>query len=248
MIIAKHEFHGHQFLELSVITDHELMSVAREQALKKCAHVHLSDPAGRKRSSEEAFSQNFLGVVADAACAHILRLYIAKYQLGATVIRYDDIREDEFRDPDQYDIKIQDADREWYVEVRSSVCCFISLERMLKEWQVLGPYASASKGETERSKHYYFRPLYHFTRSKQTGDYQRADGERHLINGHLKLYLVGGATNDLIRKKGRQEFGQQLKQAGANYWVLNILDAMDVPTLFEDIKSILRDAGAPGSL
>jgi hypothetical protein len=131
------------------------------------------------------------------------------------------------------------ADREIYVEVRSSVCCFISFERMLQEWQVLGPYASATKGQTELAKHFYFRPLYHFVRTRETGEYKRSEGERHLVEGHLTLCLVGGASDDLIRQKGRQEHGQQLKQSGANYWVLNILAAMDVPTLLDAVKTQL---------
>ena len=239
MRVKEKVFEKHRLLELDVLSDKALIELAQEQAKRKSAHVHVDDPSGRSRSNRELFSQNFLGVVADLACAEVLRLFLKKYHVPAIIIRYDDVRTDDFRNPDEYDVKVACAGKELYVEVRSSTCCLIPYERMLREWQVLGPYASASKGSSEAGKHFYFRPLYHFSRTPTTKDYERADGAQHLLDGRLKLYLVGGASEELLRSNGRQERGQQLKQSGANYWVLDILDAMDVPTLLETIKARL---------
>ncbi|MBC3935630.1 hypothetical protein H8K47_09675 [Undibacterium sp. CY7W] len=233
----------HLILRANLENGSESISLAQNQAFKKAEKVHKDAPSGRKRNFDEIRSQNFLGTLADIVCARLLKAYFKKHHLDICVTRYDDVRTDDFEDHDQYDIKLSSQGRDYLVEIRSSVCIYMPLNSMIRNWQILGPYASSVKGVTETEKPFYLRPIYHlssFEENKKTNKYQRTSADEMIGRGELQLYFVGGATNAILQAKGRNEAGQELKQGNAEFRVLDITDGLDAKEVLEVIGQIAK--------
>jgi len=239
------EIEGHNILEVEVKEDRELLQKAENYARRKSAHIATADPSGRVRDTQEILNQNFLGSLADIVCAEVLMKYFSKHNLPIQVIQYDAIRIDRFLQPDLFDIKlVSDSHNEYIVEIRSSACIYISLKRMVKEWQVLGPYSSSSKGNFEEDKSFYMRPLYHldnYQENIRSKLYSKESGMEYVKSGKLKLYIVGGATDEMMRLRGRNEAGEELKQGRAEFKVVNILDALDVIDFLGSVTEIVSN-------
>lgn len=231
--------HDHTILNVVVEGDVDHIQLAYEQAILKAEKVHKNDPSGRRRDKDEIVSQNFLGTLADLSCAKIMQRYFKKHQKLISVIRYDDVRTDNFQEHDQYDIMLVAQEQQYLVEVRSSVCVMLPLEDMIRRWQVLGAYVSEAKGVTETCKPYYLRPLYHLTTyetNKRKKRYQKRNSFNLISTGELQLYFVGGATGELLESKGRNEEGYELKQGKSKFRVIDILDGLDAKEILEEIS------------
>lgn len=236
--------------ELIVIGDHQILRVAPDtdamalaltQSYLKAEKVHKDSPSGRPRDPQEVLSVNYLGTLADIVCARLLESYFKKHNIKIGVVRYDDVRKDEFKNPDEYDIKLTALGRDHLVEVRSSVCQLLSLEEMIGKWHILGPYESSTKGGTETVKPFYLRPIYHlstYEKNKKSKEYKITKAREFLHNGELKLYFVGGATSALLEEKGRNEETYELKQNKANFRVLDITNGLDAKGMLEQISLI----------
>lgn len=233
---------NHVILRAKLEVDKKNIELALAQSAQKAEKIHRDSPSGRRRSVDEVDSQNFLGTLADIVCARLLKGYFKKHGLNIEVTRYDDVRIDNFQDHDQYDIKLSAHNLDYLVEVRSSVCIYLSLESMVKRWQILGAYLSSVKGATETEKPFYLRPLYHlrnFEENRKTKSYQRTAAHELIYSGDLQLYFVGGATNVMLEEKGRNEAGQELKQGKAEFRVLDITDGLDAKKMLETIGQLV---------
>jgi hypothetical protein len=216
---------------------------AEAQARLKAINIHKNDPSGKKRTEQEIISQNFLGALADIVCAEIIKDYFNKHNVKADVIRYDDIRTDCFKEHDEFDIKVIAKDYEKIIEVRSSVCIYLSDNEMIRRWQILGPYISEAKKDTETDKAFYMRLLYHLTTYKDnrtTKAYKRSNGIMYIKNKQLKIYFVGGSTIELLNSKGRDEEGEELKQGKSMFRVLDIKDGFDANNF---LVALAKDIG-----
>lgn len=241
MKFEKLDIGNHVILRAKLEVDKDNVALAQVQSAKKAEKVHKDAPSGRRRSVDEVTSQNFLGTLADIVCARLLEGYFKKHSLQIDVARYDDVRTDDFQDHDQYDIKLSAQGIDYLVEVRSSVCIYLSLESMINRWQILGPYVSSAKGSTETAKPFYLRPLFHlssFEENKKTNSYQRTSAHELISSGDLQLYFVGGATSAILEERGRNEAGQELKQGKAEFRVLNITDGLDAKEMLETIGQL----------
>lgn len=241
MKFEKIDIGNHVILRAKLEVDKDNVALALVQSAQKAEKVHKDAPSGRRRNVDEVSSQNFLGTLADIVCARILEGYFKKHSLQIDVTRYDDVRTDDFQDHDQYDIKLSTQGIDYLVEVRSSVCIYLSLESMINRWQILGPYVSSAKGLTEAEKPFYLRPLFHlssFEENKKTNSYQRTDAHELISSGDLQLYFVGGATSAILEERGRNEAGQELKQGKAEFRVLNITDGLDAKEMLETIGQL----------
>jgi len=244
MKFEKIDIGNHVILRAKLESDNENIALALKQSAQKAEKIHKDSPSGRRRNTDEISSQNFLGTLADIVCARLLESYFKKHKLEIDVTRYDDIRTDNFEDHDQYDIKLSSQEVDHLVEVRSSVCIYLSLDSMIKRWQILGPYASSTKGITEVVKPFYLRPLYHlssFEENKKTNSYQRTAAQELIKSGDLQLYFVGGATSAMLEERGRNEAGQELKQGKAEFKVLDITDGFDAKQMLEAIAQLVTN-------
>jgi hypothetical protein len=212
------------------------LEFARTQAQAKAPFTNIHNPAARRRSPTQVMNSQLLGTLADLACSNLLQQYF--YEQGTRLVaeRYDDVRTDNFRDPHPYSIRIMTPDRVVLadIEVRSSVCNKVSVERMLQIWHVLGWYETAIRDPENPPLDFYMRPIYHFNRFKQE-TYSIDDVELYLANRDLDLYIVGGATREQLQQLGEVQREYGLLQDSATYQVLQILRAMDVPHFLNSV-------------
>jgi hypothetical protein len=212
------------------------LAFARTQASAKAPFTNSHNPAARRRSPTQVMNSQLLGTLADLACSNLLQRYFSEQGSRLVAERYDDVRTDNFRDPHPYSIRILNPDRTILadIEVRSSVCNRVSVERMLQIWHVLGWYQTAIREAENPPLDFYMRPIYHFNRFHQE-TYSLNNVERYLTNSDLDLYIVGGATKEQLQQFGeiQQEYG--LLQDRATYQVLQILRAMDVPAFLNSV-------------
>ncbi|OOY48201.1 hypothetical protein, partial [Solemya velum gill symbiont] len=233
---------NHSILHIQVVNDLELLKRAEQFARSKSPNVKTGDPSGRERKQSELFSQNFLGSLADIVCAEVLTKYMNKHNHPIEVLQYDEVRTDNFLNPDMYDIKLINNNNEYIVEVRSSACIYLSLEAMIMKWQVLGPYSSETKGGFEDDKAFYIRPLYHlksYEKNRTDKHYTRSSGIDLVKSGDLNLYIVGGATSEIMNKKGRNESGEELKQGKSEFKVVDIKDALDANDFLKTVSETI---------
>lgn len=243
MKFEKIDINGHLILRIYIDAEAEYFHLAQIQSLKKAEKVHKDSPSGRRRDFEEIRSQNFLGTLADIVCTEILRRYFKKHSLDILVTRYDDIRTDDYKEHDLYDLKLSSQGQDYLVEIRSSVCLFLPLHSMIYNWQILGAYVSDVKGTTETDKPFYLRPIYHlssYAENRITQQYQRTSADELVRRGELQLYFVGGATSLMLQAKGRNESGQELKQGRTQFRVLDIADGLDAKEILETIGEIAQ--------
>ncbi|ELA8470244.1 hypothetical protein WOB87_09555 [Vibrio parahaemolyticus] len=244
---------GWNFYKVEVLDEPELIELAKHRAFRKAPKVAHGDPSGSPRSQQERFSQNFLGALADISCGYLLRKFFEKHNLPITVESYDQVRTDDFQEHDLYDIKIKTGGAESIVEVRSSLCVQKSLAGVINDWHILGPYQSQSKGKTESEKEFYIRPMFHL---KNYRDYQkdhqnnmppmktydRSDGLRLFEDGEVDLYILGGATTEIMSSsKAWDEKGETLKQGKTNFRVVLIKDGLQTQDFLNAIAREMLD-------
>jgi len=228
----------HNIIKVDYLSDEKMLQHAYTQAQAKAPHTHRNNPSARRRTEQEVFNSQYLGTIADIACSVLLQKHLDKYGTKQLLVeRYDDIRSDNFRNADQFDARVILGDENRIlteIEIRSSVCNRVSLARMLEVFDVLGWYTTANKpGEQKRD--FYMRPVYHYNKYQTGQAYAVANAEQYLLNDELDLYIVGGATADILQTKGEIQRGFGLLQEGATYQVVDILDALDAPAFLDTV-------------
>ena len=229
---------NHNIVKVDFLTDNAMLQHAVKQAQAKTPHTRRYNPSARRRSEQEVFNDQLLGTIADIACCELLQTYFNAHQARYLLVeRYDDIRSDNFVSPDLYDAKVVVEGKNQSIaemEIRSSVCNKVSVELMLKIWHVLGWYITSNKSK-EQIRDFYIRPIYHFNKYRGKLIYNSADAEKYLLNGELDLYIVGGATAQILENKGRIDQGNGLLQQGATYQLVPIMDALDIQQFLDTV-------------
>ena len=173
-------------------------------------------PSGRIRTAEELIKKRYLGFLSEDLIAEHLQS-----ELGQEV----DVSNSVFESHDDHvDIEIQVGEDITSVEVRSSFP-YSRLERVVCEiFDVIGPYSTARKA-SESLKDFY---LYAFiNEAVEAFSFER----RHT------LYFAAGAPNQwFFTEKARRD---DLKQHGADYLLIPIVEAMDA---IEVVHAIRRHA------
>lgn len=234
---------GHDICKVEFLGDTETLNRVRLQAAAKAPYTHVNDPAANKRTEQEVLNAQLLGTLADKACSALLQRYFDKYASPPLAVqRYDDVRIDEYKMPDAYDTRIvapHDGTVLAEIEIRSSVCNRIPLPPMVRSWHVLGWYVTQDK-RAEKIRDFYMRPIYHYNLYDTKEAYRLRDAERHLTGGALDLYIVGGATSDLLETRGEVQQGFGLLQEGATYQVLPIKNALGVGDSLNTVLELCR--------
>ncbi len=230
---------GWNILKVEVLDAPEVIELAEKRAIRKSPKVKKGDSGGKIRTHNEIFSQNFLGALADIACTKLLGSYFKEHSIPIFVESYDQVRTDNFKDADLFDIRLTSATVQSIVEVRSSVCNLLPLENLINKWHILGPYYSEAKGGLETLKDYYIRPMYHLNRfeeNKRTKFYRKANGMQLLKSGDIDLYIFGGATAAILSSdKAKDENGETLKQGKSSFKVVDIKDGLEPKEFLEAI-------------
>ncbi|MCG3462914.1 hypothetical protein L7G72_13865 [Xenorhabdus bovienii] len=228
---------GWNILKVDILGAPEIISQAQIIAEKKAKYVREGDPAGRMRDESERISQNFLGALADISCTRLLRTYFRKHNFPIKVESYDEVRNDNFEHADKFDISLTSDYYQAVVEVRSSICIKKSLQGLINDWHILGAYQSKEKGNFETEKEFYIRPMFHLKRYKDNykeNFYRRSEGMQLIKNGEVDLYILGGATAEIMSgHKAWDEKGETLKQGESNFRVIYIKDGLQTKDFLE---------------
>ena len=171
------------------------------------------NPSGKRRSEKEKRSTRYLGVLSEKLLVNHFRS-----KLGPDV----HISNKTFVDHDAHvDIEIQVGEKITTLEVRSSFPYSNLKDVVCRYFNVIGPYVTSYK-PTERPKDFYLLGL--INEAVAQFDFQR----KH------KFYLAGGASYQLLKEKGKRD---TLKQRGANYLVIPLVQAMDAVEIVDVIRS-----------
>jgi hypothetical protein len=225
--------------KVTFLADQKTLNYVISQAQAKAPYTHINNPSAKKRTKQEVYNAQLLGTLADYACSDLLRSYLNRYApIPLITERYDDIRTDEYKKPDMFDTRVLNPTNNKVlseIEIRSSVCNQIPLEPMIKTWHVLGWYVTQNK-PAEKIRDFYMRPIYHYNLYNTGKPYALRDAESHLMSGALDLFIVGGATPQLIETEGEVQKKFGLLQEGATYQVVHIKNSMGVG---ESLKAIM---------
>lgn len=232
---------NHKIVKVDFLTDKAMLDRAVEQAQAKAPHTHRNDPSAHQRTEQEVYNAQLIGTIADIACCELLQAYFNAHHANYLLVeRYDDVRSDNFMHSDLFDARVVIEGKKRLIaeiEIRSSVCIYISLERLVKEWHVLGWYITSDKSK-EKIRDFYIRPLYHYNQYQSRNKYSLANAATHLFNGELDLYIVGGATAQILETKGQIQRGYGLLQQGATYQVVPIMDALDIQQFLDTVLNL----------
>ena len=194
--------------------DADLVNAIRAEVLQHRAAAYA--PSGRTRSENELRKTRYLGVLAENLLIDHLQ-----DELGQGV----NVSKQAFVDYAQHvDIEIQVGESVTNLEVRSSFP-FSRLQAVVCQYfNVIGPYSTSYK-PGESVKDFYLLGLINEAVSGFTP------------NRKHTFYFAGGAPYHLLRAKGKRD---NLKQRGADYWVLRLVEAMDAVEIVDAIRSAIN--------
>lgn len=204
-------------------------SIAIDQANKKSQYTMAASQSGSNRSSKVKYNMQLMGIIAEIACKKYLEKVIKENSFSNfwSVIRYDDIRTDEFKSPEnEFDLKIEQISNKsenFTVESRSSITHDRSFQTGLEKYDIIGPYTSIAKKE-EGYNSIYIRPLYEYINYHKK-DYLQENFEHLLRKKEIVLYLVAGCTKSDLDAKG---IIKSMGQGNSKYKVLPIIQSTDI--------------------
>lgn len=215
--------------------------IAVEQASKKSQYTMGASQSGANRNQSVKYNMQLMGIVAEIACKQYLEKVVKDNELTHLwkVIRYDDVRTDDFKSPEnEYDLKlnqVQESEEDLYVESRSSITYDRSFQEGLENYDIIGPYTSIAK-VGEEANDIYLRPLYEYVDYKNK-DYSKENFEKLLKEGKIILYLVAGCTKEELDEKG---IVKSMGQGASKYKVLPIIKSTDIIDFQTTVSNLIN--------
>src|SRR5690348_12931133 len=111
---------GHAHVVIRAEFDATDIAAAAGVADHKLQHINVHSPGGVARKPSVIRSRIISGKLADYAVKEVLKQEVASKGLALTVAEYDEIRTDNWVSPDEFDLRVNNATKQWMVEVRSS--------------------------------------------------------------------------------------------------------------------------------
>lgn len=202
----------------------DFISRAARQAKLKAKYTIQSGQDGRTRTNTLKIQNQFRGMIAEIYAVELIKSWLANSKLNNwEVIRYDDVRTDNFENPNnEYDIKIQKNGTNpsiLKIESRSSLTYKRDLIQGINELDIIGPYTSKTKPK-ETYVDYYIRPLYDNTKEMKPEQFSI-----FLKDGLIDLYFVAGCSKNALLEKG---IYKSMKQNSTKYRCLPITQGSDI--------------------
>ena len=197
--------------EINPVEDSEIINKALEEARKHGADRR--DTAGRMRTDEQLLNKRYLGALTENLLVQHLQSELG-YSVSVDKKPFETYKE-------HVDIEISWSGGLITLEVRSSFFYASYLRNVIgKHFKTLGPYSTARKpGETV--KDFYLQGVLR---------------QSFNINQIHTLYFTGGAPGHWFLEKGVVD---TLKQDGAEYLVIRMLDGMDISGIVNAIRSTI---------
>jgi hypothetical protein len=169
-------------------------------ATRKSPFVNIHSPGGLARDQSIMHSRIVAGKLADYAVLTLLTRRVALLNMPVELIEYDNVRSDDFKQPDLFDIQVKAA-ATFDVEVRSSFCYKVAdPAKIPSTFSIYGWYVTGNK-PIEPKRPYYWQVVYHMRPSdvEPAGWWPRLPiFEKEVANGSVDAYVVGGATRDML--------------------------------------------------
>ncbi|MBA3240578.1 MAG: hypothetical protein H0T60_05055 [Acidobacteria bacterium] len=229
--------HTHTVVRADFNTDD--INKATHIADQKVRHINVHSPGGIKRPPEVIHSRIIAGKLADYAVARLLRAKARERKVGVEISEYDEAREDDFRNPDPYDLRCSAAERVWDVEIRSSFSYKISNPRnIINKLSIYGWYVSRDK-PAENPHDFYWQVIYHMrpqdVRVPAKPRFPWPDlpiFEQQLAAGSVTGFIIGGATRTMLEDANISTVRED--QDNAKYQsVFPACAGMDIPAILQ---------------
>lgn len=214
----------------------DFISRASRQAKQKVLHTIQAGQDGRERTQKLKLQNQFRGMIAEVYAVELIKSWLADSNLvNCEVIRYDDVRTDQFKNPqNEYDIKIVNSTSNKVVKIesRSSLTYKRTLLEAIHDLDIIGPYISSAKYK-ETYVDYYIRPLFDNLKPMKPEEF----GE-FLKKRWIDLYFVAGCSKNLMVKKGVYK---NMKQNTSKYRCLPITKGLDIKQFQQEIIHTFRN-------
>lgn len=214
----------------------DLISRAARQAKQKVLHTIQAGQDGRKRTQKLKLQNQFRGMIAEIYAVELIKSWLADFDLNnCEVIRYDDVRTDNFKNPqNEYDIKIINNSNNKIIKIesRSSLTYKRTILEGINDLDIIGPYISSAKPK-ETYVDYYIRPLFNNLKPMKPEEF----GE-FLKKGWINLYFVAGSSKKLMVEKGVYK---NMKQSTSKYRCLPITKGLDIMQFRKEIIHTFRN-------
>lgn len=230
---------GHTHTVVAAHSNADDIEKATLIADQKVRHINVHSPGGIERPPQVIRSRIIAGKLADYAVEKLLRVKARERKVEIDISEYDEVRDDDFRNPDPYDLRCATATRAWDVEIRSSFCYQISRpQSIINKLSIYGWYVSRDKPD-EAHHDFYWQVIYHMrpadvqvpTKPKYPWP-KLPIFEEHLAAGSVTGYVIGGATRAMLEDKTVS--AARKDQDGAQYQSVSpACRGMDVPTILQ---------------
>lgn len=219
-----------EFNFLSVEIEAFDLAEAYRVAILKSQHTNNENQYGEERNSVLKIDRQLQGALAEIAVQQLIqKLIINKLNnkfpnLNAKIIRYDEVRTDNFRfAKGEFDLKILIGEVEKTIEVRSSKI----RNENFQQQNIIGRYENNVK-KFEKPNDFYIKPVFLIPNKCSA---ESVELIQHLTKD-LKLFIVGGSTledmqnNSVVGSLGKNTTLYQLKTIERNNQMRNFLSDM----------------------
>lgn len=176
---------------------------ARQIADAKVEHINALAPNAVRRDQPTIHSRIVAGKLADYGVRTLISGVASKYGLPVSIEEYDDLRTDDFRSFDLFDLLIAGPLRRSTVEIRSSFAYRLRpVGRMISKLSVYGWYTSRGKLR-EQHKDLYWQVLYYARPQNIEPPVEQEWPIVPIFESTLEAfttqaYIIGGCTKALL--------------------------------------------------
>lgn len=215
-----------KYIVKGTIEDEEFFRISYNIANKKSRYTMPIGTSGTKRNKMEILNKHFRGKLG-VLC---VKNFIQKH-CQCDVVDYDDIRKNEYKRPDEFDLMIGEK----ILEVRTSLLPkefkFTSeielLKYVLDNLRLLGPYTIQDGKPKEKPKDIYIQIIYPYVK------YEFDEIFINLLNGNeidLTLHIFGFDTIDVLKEQGETFF-----YGASKYLALKLYRTKDITEICKHI-------------
>lgn len=218
------------------ILNPELFALSCSQAILKSQHTMSANQNNEERDSFLKFQKQLQGIISEICVEEYLKMIFQKH---ADVIRYDNVRTDNFKSAkNEFDIKIKTKGKSYSVEVRSS----LSYKRHmtynnLKGFDVIGCYTNDAK-KHEAYNDFYIRPILQLKNIQKNIDIKNINIFELLMRNEIDIYITGGCSKKMMMDNSIEK---SMGQKNTKYQVIPVLKSFDIKA-FTDQMRLLKES------
>jgi len=229
-----------KFKIIKAIFEKKDIEEAKKIALAKFKFTNPNDPSGNARSDDTIYNRHCAGKLADFAVKHLIN---KKFEVSGSpllCVDYDEIRTDNFKEPDLFDLAIYSEDsKKIEIEVRSSFCYRIkNPQEIINKMSIIGPYTASHKLK-ENPHDWYFQFYWHMIpESFKSHNIKKLPVfEEAMESNQLFGFIVGAANVGMLNDNSITK--DQLDQGAEYKAVFPVSNGMDPISATNEIYKLV---------